>query len=469
MKKLKARITCTVLAVLAMAFVQVHANPNTSVVEDTKRQPSTNSVESCAKGKSAPSNVAEVVNALREAAEGGDAKAQFHLGECYENGKGVATNATEAIKWYRAAAEQGYVKAQYRLAMRYVFGRGVDKDEVEGGKWIRKAVDQGDADGQTILGRMYRDGFEGVKKDEAEAATWFRKAAEQGHAVAQYELGKVYDKGIHGEKNMTEAVIWYLKAAEQGKYELGDGRYKKVCKRLAHCYLFGEGVPKNVLIAAKWWFKGLADWIVGVMGGVLLAILLIVVENSLGRMGRKRLELGLQYLAGEGVQKDEVLAVTYFRKASRFRNSSAQFRLGLCYAQGVGVDKNEKEAVKWYRKAAKQGNYIARLGLWFCYSEGIGVERDVAKAEKWYPLASRWFSYCLCGLNSGGVVSAWVRKAAEQGRAEAQFFLGMLYANGEDVEKDEIEAVKWYRRAAEQGNAEAKTMLESMDNSSSSD
>ena len=165
---------------------------------------------------------------------------------------GVEKDESEAVKWYRKAAEQGLAVAQYNLGMCYALGRGVDKDEVEGGKWIRKAVDQGDADGQTILGRMYRDGFEGVKKDEAEAATWFRKAAEQGHAVAQYELGKVYDKGIHGEKNMTEAVIWYLKAAEQGKYELGDGRYKKVCKRLAHCYLFGEGVPKNVLIAPVW-------------------------------------------------------------------------------------------------------------------------------------------------------------------------------------------------------------------------
>ena len=42
-------------------------------------------------------------------------------------------------------------------------------------------------------------------------------------------------------------------------------------------------------------------------------------------------------------------------------------------------------------------------------------------------------------------------QAAEQGNAQAQFNLGWMYANGEGVRQDPVQAVQWYRKAAEQG------------------
>ena len=54
---------------------------------------------------------------------------------------------------------------------------------------------------------------------------------------------------------------------------------------------------------------------------------------------------------------------------------------------------------------------------------------------------------------------AETRKKAEQGDAAAQFNLGLMYANGDSVPKDAVEAVKWYRKAAEQGNADAQFNL----------
>jgi len=45
----------------------------------------------------------------------------------------------------------------------------------------------------------------------------------------------------------------------------------------------------------------------------------------------------------------------------------------------------------------------------------------------------------------------WYRKAAEQGHANAQFNLGVGYANGQGVKQDHAEAVRWYRKATEQG------------------
>ena len=54
------------------------------------------------------------------------------------------------------------------------------------------------------------------------------------------------------------------------------------------------------------------------------------------------------------------------------------------------------------------------------------------------------------------------RKAAEQGDAEAQNTLGVMYARGEGVSQDNAEAVKWYRKAAERGHVVAQDNLGNM-------
>lgn len=49
-----------------------------------------------------------------------------------------------------------------------------------------------------------------------------------------------------------------------------------------------------------------------------------------------------------------------------------------------------------------------------------------------------------------------LRLAAKQGEANARFKLGTLYESGEGVAESAAEAVKWYRKAARQGRLEAQ-------------
>ena len=51
---------------------------------------------------------------------------------------------------------------------------------------------------------------------------------------------------------------------------------------------------------------------------------------------------------------------------------------------------------------------------------------------------------------------------AEQGTAEAQLNLGLMYALGQGVLKDDAEAVKWFRPVAERGNAQGQLNLGAM-------
>jgi TPR repeat protein len=108
------------------------------------------------------------------------------------------------------------------------------------------------------------------------------------------------------------------------------------------------------------------------------------------------------------------------------------------YEDGLGgLEQDEAEAVRWYRKAAEQGNADAEMWLGAMYVDGrAGLAQDYAEAVKWY------------------------RRAAEQGNANAEMWLGVMYDAGlSGLAQDHAEAVKWYRRAAEQGNANAQATL----------
>ena len=58
--------------------------------------------------------------------------------------------------------------------------------------------------------------------------------------------------------------------------------------------------------------------------------------------------------------------------------------------------------------------------------------------------------------------AAWLRRAADQGHAQAQYTLGLMYLKGSGVAKDEQEAVVWIRRAADQGLVQAKAALQKL-------
>ncbi len=74
------------------------------------------------------------------------------------------------------------------------------------------------------------------------------------------------------------------------------------------------------------------------------------------------------YEKGQGVRKDYVEAVKWYRKATEQGLANAQFNLGVMYDNGQGVRQDGKQAVQWYRKAAEQGYAQAQYNLGVCSS-----------------------------------------------------------------------------------------------------
>jgi len=99
------------------------------------------------------------------------------------------------------------------------------------------------------------------------------------------------------------------------------------------------------------------------------------------------------------------------------------------YAYGNG---DYVKAYAIFRKAAEQGTATAQRYLGMMYRLGQGVEKDYFKAVRWY------------------------REAAEQGDVEAQYELAVMYHRVRGAKRDYAEAMRWYRAAAEQGHRRAE-------------
>ena len=82
------------------------------------------------------------------------------------------------------------------------------------------------------------------------------------------------------------------------------------------------------------------------------------------------------YADGDGVPKDAVLAVKWFRRSAEQGLPEAQYNLGMKYFRGEGLPNDAVLAVKWFRNAAEQGLVIAQSILGLMYARGEGVPKD---------------------------------------------------------------------------------------------
>jgi TPR repeat protein len=141
--------------------------------------------------------------------------------------------------------------------------------------------------------------------------------------------------------------------------------------------------------------------------------------------------LGLAYLNGDGVRRDEEKAAALFQEAAEKGSRDAAYQLGLMYQRGTGVAQHDGTALAWMEKAAALGHADAQLLTGQAYATGRGTARDPAWAARWYG------------------------KAADQGLAAAQHLLGMAYATGQGLPRDRVAAATWLGLAAAQKDENA--------------
>lgn len=114
----------------------------------------------------------------------------------------------------------------------------------------------------------------------------------------------------------------------------------------------------------------------------------------------------------------------------------AQFYLGSLYdAGGNGIEANAAMAAHWFQRAARHGHVDAQYNMGVAYANGDGVVQDTVNAVRWW------------------------RRAANNGSLNAQFNLGIVYLRGDGIRQDANEAFSWWQMAARQGDPAAQFNL----------
>lgn len=141
----------------------------------------------------------------------------------YVNALTDETDVKKIHKLSLDAAQNGDAKAQYNLGVNYEYGFGVEQDMNQAFSWYKKAADQGEPFAQVNLANMYFNELCAcTPKNTSLAISLYKKAASQNNAQAQFNLGQIYYHGWGVKKDIGLAKTWYQSAYKNGYLGAND-------------------------------------------------------------------------------------------------------------------------------------------------------------------------------------------------------------------------------------------------------
>jgi TPR repeat protein len=370
------------------------------------------------------------VDDLQNAANNRDAEAQFELGKKYFRGVGVASDKEAGFQLIREAAQSGLVGAQLLLSSLHGMGEGTAKNEKEAVAWLQKAANQGNVKAQSLLGQMYLAGGP-VEKDEQRGRELLEKAAAKNDGDALVALAKCYSEGVGVTKNSDKWGELMWRAVEVGNPEA-----------LAAFGILGlNGWAKDKGIDER---KAIAMLVEAASKGNETA------ENALADYFLTSL-----YTNDFRPPENASQAFTWIKQKAEQGDGDAQYRLALCYLRGEGTEVDAHEGIRWLDMAAKAR--VPEANIYGFPRPWIRNAAENGNATAQYRIGVHQLILEDDSLDEAEV---WLTKAAEQGHTLAQKYLYHLYSGliggAADVKKNPAEAIRWLRAAAESGGVEEK-------------
>ena len=159
--------------------------------------------------------------ALRKAAEEGDAEAQYQLGLIYLYGNEEPKDARKAFEWMSRAAAQNVVPAKRELGVMLASGEGTEPDIPRAVQMLSDAADNLDPGALYHLGLMYEKGI-GVPMDLQKAVRMLAYAASMGYPGAEFDADRI-DRILTEERNRN------LRARPILKLQVSDVDVEAAC------------------------------------------------------------------------------------------------------------------------------------------------------------------------------------------------------------------------------------------------
>ena len=266
--------------------------------------------------------------------------------------KVIPADPVRAKKLLEQAVKANLVCAQVLSAKQHFFGLGIPKDYKAASKLFHLAALANDPIAEYYLGRIKNEGL-GCKEDEKEAFEWFQKAAEHGDRDAKKNVACAKIEGplpIDVDRGLSELK----ELAARGHFQSAGvlGLY----------YFEGGKVKKDIPLAIKYLTEG-------AKGGDLTSkkiLSSIYLEGEDPAQGERLLREAAReddpealyllalFLERSGKGTKEEIFDCYSRAAEQ-EFPEAEHLLGLSYLDGDIVDKDEAKAFFWLERAAKKG------------------------------------------------------------------------------------------------------------------
>ena len=314
---------------------------------------------------------------------------------------------SQAFPLIKEEAKKGDANAQFLLGKMYQRGEGTSVNINKAVYWYTQSANHNNADAQNNLANLYANGY-GVKKDLKQAFELYSKSANQGKVSAQFNLGIMYQKGEYVKQDNKKAFDLFRQAAESGD---SDAQYN-----VAVSYTEGRGIPQDYTQALYWYEKAAAQ------------------DNTLAQHA-----LGIVYRNGEGVPVDVDKAIYWYKKAAAKGYTDSMWNLSTIYLpEDIHDVKGWEEVHHWYTLGMQHGDKTnAPLGMGLIYLLGRG-------------------NYTV----DSGKAGALFTLAAENGNADAWYWLGVMEEYGFGRPQNEEKAMALYRKAADAGVEPAINRLE---------
>ena len=424
------------------------------------------------------------IDLLEEASRQGHAEAALLLVK-------YAPTPEERRHWLTIAAETGHGEAQYRLYRSLIRGGPTDDDRIRARAWLEKAAANDFGDAQYALARYLIAGDQTLQipKDVDKARRLWEAAAQHGHYAAMEELAWRYAKGSGGfPRDPQRAIVLYNRIAD-GYAEGRDGlrrnpamaadrraRAKAIADTQA---LLAQGNPDAQARVARDLLRKDAARETIDEGMRLL-------EKAAGQ-GDPQLqyELGEIFLRGRhGFATDLPRGRAWWAKAlaqnhvatmaqvaqahqdGRFgypvdlnKSKALVQRLIAAYAGGqYGVEPDSRRAHRWQNELKHLDRLIALAGGEYRSPDELRARAANQDPQGQYQLGRQMIVSGPQAHRRQGY--QWIRRAAENGYAEAQYRLVTYYEREIGIMRnDPTQGVAFLRAAAEQGHLPAMGTL----------
>lgn len=347
----------------------------------------------------------------------------------------------ELFSWCQRGAQLNNGKCICKLGKLYFYGMGTEMDEFKAMNCFRKAETMEIPEAYYFLGLAYYEAKGVVSPNIQKAEEYFRKAAEAGYSDAIKAIAELYMQS--GQENGYEKAIEYLKTIAEGEHadiayeglmriaveqmnaqDYDDPQNSELYQKALRFETSGKEAGMTESLSKAFLDRGINLYNIEKYESAIAPLLLAA------QMGESEAatHLGDLYFYGHGVDTDYEQSYYWFSKAAQSNNAYAQYSIAFMYIKGQFVEKDDTQVIKWMKLAAENGYTEAQknMGEYYYYGS-FGCRRDMKEAIKWYEMG------------------------AKSNEPTCVFTLGLIYEEGDGVQKNILKAADWYQKGAQAG------------------